>query len=117
MAEFRVIDPPRVSPKPVAPNRVLLMPMTLLAALGAGLGMAFLMSQIRPVFFDGAALRQLTQLLLLGVVDLIPSNAFRQRESRSFKRFIAALLALGSALCGWNVSAVLLRAFLGDMPS
>ena len=94
VAEFRVIDPPRVSPKPVAPNRVLLMPMTLLAALGAGLGMAFLMSQIRPVFFDGAALRQLTQLPLLGVVDLIPSNAFRQRESRSFKRFIAALLAL-----------------------
>jgi hypothetical protein len=39
-------------------------------------------------------LRQLTQLPLLGVVELIPSDAFRRRESRSFKRFIAALLAL-----------------------
>ena len=89
-----MIDPPRVSPKPVAPNRVLLLPLSLLAALAAGLGLAFLMSQIRPVFFDGAALRQLTQLPLLGVVELISTEELRQRESRSFKRFIGALLAL-----------------------
>ena len=113
VAEFRVIDPPRVSPKPVAPNRVLLMPMTLLAALGAGLGMAFLMSQIRPVFFDGAALRQLTQLPLLGVVDLIPSNAFRQRESRSFKRFIAALLALVLLYAGGMLALSYFSGLLG----
>ena len=94
VADFRVIDPPRVSPKPVAPNRVLLLPLSLLAALAAGLGLAFLMSQIRPVFFDGAALRQLTQLPLLGVVELISTEELRQRESRSFKRFIVALLAL-----------------------
>ena len=94
VADFRVIDPPRVSPKPVAPNRVLLLPLSLLAALAAGLGLAFLMSQIRPVFFDGAALRQLTQLPLLGVVELISTEELRQRESRSFKRFIGALLAL-----------------------
>ena len=94
VADFRVIDPPRVSPKPVAPNRVLLLPLSLLAALAAGLGLAFLMSQIRPVFFDGAELRQLTQLPLLGVVELISTEELRQRESRSFKRFIGALLAL-----------------------
>jgi polysaccharide chain length determinant protein (PEP-CTERM system associated) len=113
VAEFRVIDPPRVSPKPVAPNRVLLMPMTLLAALGAGLGMAFLMSQIRPVFFDGAALRQLTQLPLLGVVELMPSDAFRQRESRSFKRFIAALLALVLLYAGGMLALSYLSGLLG----
>ena len=94
VADFRVIDPPRVAPKPVAPNRVLLLPLSLLAAIGAGLGVAFLMSQVRPVFFDGAALRQLTQLPLLGVVELISSDELRKRESRSFKRFVAILLAL-----------------------
>lgn len=94
VAEFRIIDPPRVDPKPVAPNRVLLLPISLLAALGAGLGVAFLMSQIRPVFFDGAALRQLTELPLLGVVELIPNESLLQRESRSFKRFLGALFAL-----------------------
>ena len=62
---IRVIDPPR-GPKPVAPNRLLLMPGAMLAAVAAGLGIAFVMSQIRPVFFDGATLRQVTQLPLLG---------------------------------------------------
>lgn len=93
VAEFRVIDPPRVAPKPVAPNRLLLMPGAMLAAVAAGLGIAFVMSQIRPVFFDGATLRQVTQLPLLGVVGLIPSEEQRRRESRSLKRFIMASVA------------------------
>lgn len=94
VADFRVIDPPRVAPKPVAPNRILLLPLSLLVAIGSGLGVAFLMSQIRPVFFDGNALRQLTHLPLLGVVELISSDELRQRESQSFKRFMMAFLAL-----------------------
>lgn len=94
VAEFRVIDPPRVNPKPVAPNRVLLLPLSLAAALAAGLGMAFLMGQIRPVFFDGAGLRQWTELPLLGVVELIPNDALLKDEARSVRRFVMALLAL-----------------------
>lgn len=94
VADFRIIDPPRVEPKPVAPNRVLLLPLSLLAALGAGLGSAFLLSQVRPVFFDSTALRHATELPLLGVVDLIPSEKLRKSESRSLKRFGGALLAL-----------------------
>lgn len=93
VAEFRVIDPPRVEPKPVAPNRPLLMPLSLLAAIAAGLGVAFLLSQVRPVFFDAATLRQVTRLPLLGVVGLIPNDEQRRRESRSLKRFIIASIA------------------------
>jgi hypothetical protein len=85
----------------------------LLTALGAGLGLAFLMSQIRPVFFDGAALRQLTQLPLLGVVELIPSDALRQRELRSLKRFIMALLALVLLYAGGMLALSYLSGLLG----
>lgn len=92
--DFRIIDPPRVNPKPVAPNKVLLLPASLLAALASGLGLAFLMSQIRPVFFDGAALRQVTELPLLGVVELVSNEGLRQHELRSLKRFLTALFAL-----------------------
>ena len=94
VADFRVIDPPRVNPKPVAPNRILLLPLALLISLGAGAGAAFLLSQMRPVFFDGASLRQATQMPLLGVIELIPTQNLRNRELKSFKRFVVALAGL-----------------------
>jgi polysaccharide chain length determinant protein (PEP-CTERM system associated) len=96
LADFRVIDPPRANPSPVAPNRVLLLPMALLAALGAGLGVAFLMSQIRPVFFDAATLRNTTELPLLGVVTQVQDDAARQRERGNVVRFLVSMAALGA---------------------
>ncbi|MFZ2295458.1 MAG: XrtA system polysaccharide chain length determinant, partial [Polaromonas sp.] len=56
VADFRLIDPPRASPTPVAPNRLLLLPLALLAALGAGLAVTFIASQLRAVFYDARSL-------------------------------------------------------------
>lgn len=97
VADFRVIDPPRVNPKPVAPNRVLLLPLSLLLALAAGCGLAFVASRVRPVIFDGTGLRQLTQLPVLGAIQLIPNEELLKRERRSLKRFVGALLTLFAA--------------------
>lgn len=94
MADFRVIDPPRAENRPVAPNRVLLLPAVLVAALAVGAGVTFLISQIRPVYFEAGSLRTHAQLPLLGVVTLIRNDAVRRRESRSLKRFIASLVVL-----------------------
>lgn len=94
LADFRVIDPPRADPKPVAPNRLLLMPLSLLAALAGGLGIAFVMTQIRPVFFDAATLRGASELPILGVVSAVRNEAVERRERRSLRRFLASLLAL-----------------------
>ncbi|MDP3834401.1 MAG: Wzz/FepE/Etk N-terminal domain-containing protein [Hydrogenophaga sp.] len=94
LADFRVIEPPRVSPRPVAPNRALLLPVALLAALAAGFGVSFLVSQFRPVFFDAAALRGATDLPLLGVVTLVKNDTMRKSESRSLRRFLMAIGAL-----------------------
>ncbi|QHE76730.1 XrtA system polysaccharide chain length determinant [Hydrogenophaga sp. PBL-H3] len=94
VADFRVIDPPRANPKPVAPNRVLLLPLGLLGALAAGLGVTFLMSQIRPVFFDANSLRIATDLPLLGVVTLVKNDVVKRREARSLYRFTGSVVAL-----------------------
>lgn len=90
VAEFRLIDPPRVAPKPVAPNRLLLLPVALLAALAAGLGVAFAASQLRPTFGDADQLRLATGLPLLGVVTLLTTDADRRRQRGSLFRFVAA---------------------------
>jgi polysaccharide chain length determinant protein (PEP-CTERM system associated) len=91
---FRVIDPPRVGSRPVAPNRVLLLPIALLFALGSGVGIAFLASQFRPAFFDSNTLREVTELPLLGVVSLMKNDAIRRKGSRSLMRFLGAVLLL-----------------------
>jgi polysaccharide chain length determinant protein (PEP-CTERM system associated) len=90
VAEFRLIDPPRVAPKPVSPNRMLLLPGVLLAALGAGVFFAFAAAQLRPTFASGEDLRKLTGLPLLGVVTLLRTEDDRRRERASLFRFVAA---------------------------
>ena len=94
VADFRLIDPPRASPNPVAPNRLILLPTGLVLALVAGLFAAFLASQVRPVFFDGKTLRDVTGLPLLGTVSLIPNEARRAKERTSLHRFLLATAGL-----------------------
>ena len=108
IADFRLIDPPRASDKPVAPNRLLLMPLALVAALGAGLGIAFVLSQLRAVFFDARAVRNTIGLPILGVVTLVRTDAARLRDQRDLRLFGLA----SSGLVGVFVLGVLALTFI-----
>ena len=92
--DFRLIDPPRVSPKPVSPNRLLMLPLAMIVALGAGFFVSFAASQIRPVFFSARDLREATNLPLLGTVSRKMSEADELRVKRDLRRFIATCLSL-----------------------
>lgn len=87
VADFRLIDPPRVAPRPVAPNRSLLLLAAMAAAVGAGVLVALAMSQIRPVFHDARSLRNTVGLPLLGVVTLVPSEAAKKKDRADLLRF------------------------------
>ena len=95
--DFRLIDPPRVSPKPVSPNRLLLFPLALLVALVAGLFVPFAASQIRPVFFNARDLRESTGLPLLGTVSRKIGEIEKQKEKSDLRRFIASFVSLVGA--------------------
>lgn len=103
VVDFRLIDPPRVSPHPVFPNRLLLLAVALLAAVAAGLATAFVSSQIRPVFDDVHQLRAKTGLPLLGVVSLILSDDDKKRERSSRTRFY---FGTGGLLASYLVAMV-----------
>ncbi len=94
MADFRLIDPPRASNTPVAPNRLMLLPLGLLLAIAGGLFAAFAASQIRPVFFDSKTLRDAIDLPVIGSVSLIPNEARKLKEKSSLRRFLIALAGL-----------------------
>jgi polysaccharide chain length determinant protein (PEP-CTERM system associated) len=89
VADFKVIEPPRASPKPVAPNRLLLLAGAMAAALMAGVFTTFAASQLRPVFFDANDLRTKVELPILGVVTRLISDADRSRQRVELVRFAA----------------------------
>ncbi len=110
VADFRLIDPPRVTPKPVSPNRLLLMPLPLVAGLLAGLALAFVASQLRPVFMDGGDLRAKTGLPVLGMVSLVLNDNDQRRERMSLYRFVGASGGLvGVFALGLIAMAILAR--------
>jgi len=60
------------------------------SALAAGLGMALVASQLRPVFMNGTDLRAKTGLPVLGVISLAMTEVERRRERLSLYRFAGA---------------------------
>jgi polysaccharide chain length determinant protein (PEP-CTERM system associated) len=68
---FRVIDPPFVPEKPTEPDKLLLNVAVLFASVGVGIGLAFLLSLLRPVIVDQRTLQNITGLPYLGGVGLV----------------------------------------------
>jgi polysaccharide chain length determinant protein (PEP-CTERM system associated) len=107
IADFRLIDPPRASSTPVAPNRMLMLPLALVASLLAGAMVCFVASQIRPTFSDARTLREFAGLPLLGTVSLIVSDDMRAKHRKSLIKLGAATAAL-AAVYGLEMLVLLL---------
>jgi polysaccharide chain length determinant protein (PEP-CTERM system associated) len=98
--EFRVIDPPVAGNEPVAPNRPMLLFMVLMAGAGAGGGLAFMLSQLRPVFHGSGSLHAAIGLPVLGTVSRRWSAADRRRKLVSVTSFVLAWVGLGIVFAG-----------------
>jgi polysaccharide chain length determinant protein (PEP-CTERM system associated) len=94
VADFRLVDPPRVSSRPVSPNRRILFPLALVVTLIAGFAATFVAREARPTFFDGRALREVTGMPVLGSVSRMVSEKARLAARRSGMRFAAGAVAL-----------------------
>jgi polysaccharide chain length determinant protein (PEP-CTERM system associated) len=105
--DFRVVDPPRVPSKPVFPNRPLLVSLVLLLALGAGVAVAFLISQIIPVIPDRTALREVAPYPILGSVSMVWNPAQKRQRRRGLAAFAASVAGLVGAY-GVLISALAL---------
>ena len=93
VVRFEVVDPPTVDPDPVFPNRLKLILQVLAAGLAAGLGAAYLLHQLRPVFSNTRQLMELTQLPVLGSVSMTWPERHRARARRAIWAY-----ALGAAV-------------------
>jgi polysaccharide chain length determinant protein (PEP-CTERM system associated) len=87
VVRFEVVDPPAVNPDPVFPNRLKLILEVLAAGLGAGIGAAYLLHQLRPVFSSTRQLMELTQLPVLGSVSMTWPERHRAGARRAIWRY------------------------------
>jgi polysaccharide chain length determinant protein (PEP-CTERM system associated) len=92
--DIKTIDTPEVPSAPTSPNRPLFMSMALIAGLGAGVGVAFVLSQIDSSFSTVTSLQSLG-LPILGSISVI--SAFDRKPRYWFlgtKAFGVAVLML-----------------------
>ena len=110
VADFRLVDPPTVSPTPVSPNRMLLLAGVIVITLVAGLAASFAGSILRPTFNDAVELRSKTGLPLLGVVSFAMSDTERRVERLGQIRFLAGSGGLLGVLVIGMVTVAILSA-------
>jgi polysaccharide chain length determinant protein (PEP-CTERM system associated) len=77
LAEFRVIEPPRVSPKAAFPSRTHLGLMAVALALALGIAVPLAIDYVWPTFKSAAALQAATGRQVLGSVTLAITDAGR----------------------------------------
>ncbi len=102
--QFKVIEPPRVPLLPVGPNRLLLLTATLAFGTGAGLGLAFLLIQLRPDFDNWQDLREVTSLPIFGSVSLIYNSSQRAKALLDTTAFWSVLLIL--VMCFFSLYSI-----------
>jgi polysaccharide chain length determinant protein (PEP-CTERM system associated) len=97
MLTFRVVEPPLAATKPSGPNRLALFSGVFIFALAAGLGGAFMMSQVRPTFLSHATLREVTGVPVLGTINMHWTDSQKVLRKRRLLGVGAAVLILFGA--------------------
>jgi polysaccharide chain length determinant protein (PEP-CTERM system associated) len=106
--KFRTLNPPKVPKKPYGPDRMGMSSQIFGGSLVAGLGIAFLLAQLRPVFFDRRQLAEFTGVPVLGSINLVTAPHHRLRQRLGNIAFTIGLIGL---VAGY--AAVMTVFFLG----
>jgi hypothetical protein len=94
---FRVVEPPRVSPRPKWPNRSLWNSAVLVVALGGGIALAYLLSQLMPTIRDERRLREVSGAKVLATVIRGWTHAEKRQRTWSLIAFLLSFASLLSA--------------------
>ncbi|MGJ8674727.1 MAG: XrtA system polysaccharide chain length determinant [Pseudoalteromonas sp.] len=87
--QFRIIRPPLIASQPSGPKRILFYTGILFVGFGLGVGIAFLMSMIKPVLVRGQQLSDLTGFPIWGMVGHL--DIVRIKKRNKMRIFIFAL--------------------------
>ncbi len=94
LMSFRIIDPPTVPEEPEGPLRGGLYSLVFLVALVVGVGIAFIISQLRPAFHSQNMLRDVTGMPVLGSIPMIWTTQEKTNRKKRLYGFGLSLLSL-----------------------
>ena len=92
-----MVDPPSNPRNPASPNRPLLLFGVLILGLGAGVGAAFGITQLRSTFATTSGLERALDLTVLGAISeslTDPAKALRKKRMKMFYAGSASLAGL-----------------------
>jgi polysaccharide chain length determinant protein (PEP-CTERM system associated) len=102
IVQFQVTNPPTSDLQPVAPRRPLILSVVLVTSVGVGVLVAWLLSQVRPVFNNLRSLADFTGFPVLGSVSRVWIERHREHVHRSLYKLVGAsaalLIAFGAVL-------------------
>lgn len=92
--KFKIVDPPNVPLTPVSPHRMLFATAILILGIGAGVGIALLLAQLKPTFDNHRLFFAQTNVPVLGYVSQLMSDDQRRRQRLGVLSYGAAGVAL-----------------------
>jgi len=104
--QFRIIEPPLIPSKPSGPQRLVQYSMILVMGFGAGIALAFLISQLKPVLVRGSQLSNITDYPIWGVVTHLDKASLKKKARL---RILAFIISSGGVV---SIYAVLVAAEL-----
>ncbi|MDP2561122.1 XrtA system polysaccharide chain length determinant [Psychrobium sp. 1_MG-2023] len=109
--QFKVIDPPRADEQATGPNRSLFYTIALVGSIAAGVGIAFITSQLNSVIMSPFQLSQLTGYPVLGAVSHTDTRGFnRERRTKNitFIGLLSLLFLFYAAIIALDITNALL---------
>ncbi|MEO8152850.1 MAG: XrtA system polysaccharide chain length determinant [Rhizobacter sp.] len=103
MAEYRIVEPPRVPPKAVFPDRQVLAALAMLLAIAAGVASTFGMSKLSPTFDSSEALQALIKQPVLGAVTRHLSTTAKRAQRYDAARLIGVSIVFVAVQMTWIV--------------
>jgi polysaccharide chain length determinant protein (PEP-CTERM system associated) len=101
LADFRLIEPPRVLPTAVFPNRIQLAAVVMILALLAGVGSAYGMTLLKPTFSSERELREFTKRPVLGGLSRLQDAMTLDLERHERLRITGVVALFVTVHLGW----------------
>ena len=103
LADFRLVEPPRVAPTPVFPSRKVMAALAMILSLALGGGAVFLLGRMRQTVDSVQMMHELSERPILGSVSLLRSPELLKTRRQDVMKFAGVMFVFLALHVVWVV--------------